>query len=109
MEITFPTSKLRKICENTLYATRLLGPDNASKLRARLDDIVAAQNVTDIIAGKPHPLLGDRAGQFSISLAGGTRLVIEPHHDTVPRKSDGSVDWVAVTAISVCYIGDYHD
>ncbi len=109
MEITFQTSKLQKICENSQYATRLLGPDNASKLRVRLDDIVAAHNVTDIVAGKPHPLLGDRAGQLSISLTGGTRLIIKPNHDIVPRKSDGSVDWIAVTAVTVCYIGDYHD
>ena len=109
MEVTFQTSKLQRICENSKYATRLLGLNDATKLQRRLDDIVAAQNVTDIVAGRPHPLKRDRAGKLSISLASGKRLVIKPNHDAVPRNSDGSVDWAAVTAVTVCFIGDYHD
>ncbi len=109
MEITFQTSTLQKICENPKIATRHLGPDNATKLQRRLDDILAAENVTDLIAGKPHPLRRDREGKLSISLAGGTRLIIKPNHDPVPSKCDGSVDWKAVTAVTVCFIGDYHD
>lgn len=109
MEITFQTSKLQKLCEDQKYAVRNLGPNNAAKLRNRLADIEAAENVTNLVAGKPHPLKRERKGQLSISLAGGTRLIIKPNHDAIPRKSDGSVDWVAVTSVAVCYIGDYHD
>ncbi len=109
MEISFQTSKLQKLCENLEFASRRLGPDNATKLRRRLADIIAADNVTDIIAGNPHSLKGDREGQFSVSLAGGTRLVFKPDHDTVPKRKDGSVNWASVTSITVCFIGDYHD
>ena len=109
MEITFQTSKLQKLCEDHKHAVRNLGPNNATKLRNRLADIEAAENVTNLIAGKPHPLQRERKGQLSISLAGGTRLIIKPNHDTISKKSDGSVDWVAVTSVTVCYIGDYHD
>ena len=109
MEITFQTSTLHKICENSKFANRRLGPDNATKLQRRLDDILAAENVTDIMAGRPHPLQGDLEGHLSISLAGGARLIIKPNHHPVPSKSDGSVDWTAVTAVTVCFIGDYHD
>ncbi len=108
MEITFQTSKLHKICENPKFATLRLGPDNATKLQHRLDDILAAEKVTDIKAGKPHPLRGDLEGHLSISL-GGTRLIIKLSHDPAPSKSDGSVDWTAVTAVTVFFIGDYHD
>lgn len=109
MEITFQTAKIEKLCKDPTYATRRLGKNNAIKLQRRLDDILAAEKVSDIVAGKPHPLGRDRRGQLSISLVGGTRLVIKPNHDPIPRKSDGSIDWAAVTAATVCYIGDYHD
>lgn len=109
MEMAYQTSKLQKLCEDHKYAIRHLGPANATKLRNRLDDIEAADNVINLIAGKPHPLNRERKGQLSISLAGGMRLIIKPNHDAVPSKSDGSVDWVAVTSVTVCHIGDYHD
>lgn len=109
MEMAFQTSTLQKLCENENFAIHRLGPTNATKLRNRLADIEAAENVTNLVAGRPHPLKGERKGQLSISLAGGTRLVIKPNHDAIPRKSDGSVDWMAVTSVTVCYIGDCHD
>lgn len=109
MEIAFQTSKLQKQCEDEKHAIRRLGPTNAAKLRNRLDDIEAAKNVIDLITGNPHPLKGERKGQLSISLAGGMRLIIKPNHDAIPRIADGSVDWLAVTSVTVCFIGDYHD
>ena len=109
MEITFQTLTLHKICEDPSFATRRLGSDNATKLQRRLDDILAAEKVTDIKAGNPHPLQRDLEGHLSISLVGGARLIIKPNHDPVPSKNDGSVDWTAVTAVTVCFIGDYHD
>ncbi|MBD2542879.1 MULTISPECIES: hypothetical protein [Planktothricoides] len=33
----------------------------ARKLKARLADSIAAANVTELQAGRPHPLKGDRA------------------------------------------------
>jgi len=87
----------------------MLGLDNAKKLRHRLGDIAAAENVTDLVAGNPHPLRGNRDGQLSISLAGGTRLVIKPSCSAIPQKSDGGIDWAAVKAVTVYFIGDYHD
>jgi proteic killer suppression protein len=27
----------------------------------------------------------------------------------VPRRDDASIDWSAVTIVSIEYIGDYHD
>lgn len=109
MEISFETTKLRRLCENSNYAIRRFGPKCATRLQRRLDDIVAANNVAELNAGKPHPLRGNRSGQLSISLIDGTRLVIQPSHDIIPKNKDGSIDWVAVTAVTVCYIGDYHD
>ena len=81
MEMAFQTSTLRKQCEDEKHAIRRLGPTNAAKLRNRLDDIEAADNVINLIAGKPHHLHRERKGQLSISLAGGMRLIIKPNHN----------------------------
>ena len=109
MEMAYQTSKLQKLCEDHKYAIRHLGPANATKLRNRLDDIEAADSVIHLIAGNPHPLKRERKGQLSISLAGGMRLIIKPNHNAGPEIDDGSVDWAAVTSVTVCFIGDYHD
>ena len=72
-------------------------------------DISAAKRVTELITGHPHPLKGDRLGQFSLDLAGGWRLVFASANDPIPRREDASVNWSAVTIVCIDYIGDYQD
>jgi toxin HigB-1 len=65
--------------------------------------------VQELVAGRPHPLKGDRAGQFALDLDGGKRLVFEPANEPIPYKQDGSIDGAIVTHICIVFIGDYHD
>lgn len=109
MEIHFKDKKIRELCEKRTVAEKKLGAACARKLRTRLDDLDAASRVSELVAGNPHPLKGDRLGQFAVDLAGGWRLVFAPDHEPCPRKSDQSVDWSQVTIICIEFIGDYHD
>ena len=109
MEIQFKDKKLRELCEKQAVAVKKLGDVCARKLRTRLADLSAASRVTELVAGNPHPLTGDRLGQFAVDLAGGWRLVFAPANDPVPRKDDTSIDWSAVTIVCIEFIGDYHD
>lgn len=109
MEITFSDSKLQKLCEQSVIAQKKLGNDCARKLRSRLADLDAASSVQDLVTGRPHPLKGDRLGQFALDLQGGKRLVFEPSNNPIPRKEDGSIHWAKVTEICIIFIGDYHD
>jgi proteic killer suppression protein len=109
MDIAFSNEKLRKLCEMRAEAERRLGADCARKLRTRLSDLDAAATVGALVAGRPHPLKGDRTGQFAVDLAGGMRLVFEPNDDSCPRLDDGAVDWHRVSHIRIVFIGDYHD
>ena len=109
MEIHFKDKKLRELCEKQAAAEKKLGAASARKLRARLDDLEAATNVKDLVAGNPHPLKNNRHGPFALDLSGGWRLVFAPRHDPLPKKADMSIDWSQVTVISIQYIGDYHD
>lgn len=109
MKIQYGDKKLRDICERQAVAEKRLGAACAGKLRVRLTAIEAATRVTDLVAGNPHPLKGDRAGQFALDLAGGRRLVFSPANDPCPMHEDGSINWSQVTIVSIEYIGDYHD
>lgn len=109
MEITFSDGKLQKLCEQSVIAQKKLGEDCARKLQSRLADLDAASTVRDLVAGRPHPLKGDRLGQFALDLQGGKRLVFEPSNDPIPYQEDGSIHWAQVTKIRIIFIGDYHD
>ncbi len=109
MEISFRDKKIKELCENGAKATKKLGADNAKKLRTRLSDLEAASNVKELVAGTPHPLRGDRYGQFAVYLHGGDRLVFSPNHDPCPELPDGGISWAEVTIICIEFIGDYHD
>ncbi|HCF0743839.1 type II toxin-antitoxin system RelE/ParE family toxin [Pseudomonas aeruginosa] len=109
MEVRYKDKKLREICEKKAAAEKKLGAASARKLQVRLLALEAATRVTDLVAGNPHPLKGDRLGQFALDLAGGWRLVFAPAHDPCPTRPDGSIEWSEITIISIEFIGDYHD
>jgi toxin HigB-1 len=109
MEITFSNHKLQKLCEQQAIAQKKLGKDCARKLRSRLSDLEAVASVQDLVAGRPHPLKGDRLGQFALDLQGGKRLVFEPANDPIPCKEDGSIHWAQVTAVRIVFVENYHD
>ncbi len=109
MEIRFKDKQLRELCEKRAVDAKKLGDIGARKLQTRLADIAAASRVTDLITGNPHPLKGDRHGQFALDLAGGWRLVFVPANEPIPRRDDAAINWSAVTIVCIEYIGDYHD
>jgi toxin HigB-1 len=109
MDISFGDDKIQKLCEQSALAQRKLGAVGARKLRARMADLMAASSVRELTTGRPHPLQGDRAGEFALDLDGGRRLVFKSNNDPIPRKEDGGIDWSNVTKICVTYVGDYHD
>jgi proteic killer suppression protein len=109
LEIKFKNKKIREMCEKRVVAEQKLGALGARKLGSRLGELEAAIQVTDLIAGNPHPLRHDRAGQFALDLVGGCRLVFAPAHNPCPTRPDGSIDWAQVKIVCIEYIGDYHD
>lgn len=109
MEIFFGDAKLQNLCEQYAIAQRKLGQACARKLQSRLADLNAASSVQELVAGRPHPLKGDRMGQFALDLDGGRRLVFKPVNDPIPQKNDESIDWARVTKVCIIFIGDYHD
>jgi toxin HigB-1 len=111
LDILFASKKLEQLCHDDKLATRTYGAPSARKLRARLDDLIAAGNLAYApkLPGRFHGLTGDRAGQYSLDLQGGCRLVFEPADEPLPLRADGTLDLAKVTTIRVVCVGDYHD
>ena len=109
MEITFDNQKLQNLCQQPALAQRKLGKSCSKKLQSRLADLMAARTVRELITGDPHPLKGNRSGEFSVKLEGGNRLVFIVANEPVPFNPDGSIDWSSVTRVCIVFIGDYHD
>jgi len=109
MDLAFANRTLKKICEDPRLAEREFGRASAKKLQSRLADLMAAIRLDDVKIGYPHPLKGDRDGQFALRLSGGHRLVFEAADDPVPETTEGAIDWREVTSIRIEFIGDYHD
>ena len=109
MDILFADDDLRSVCEQDKIARRQLGTAGAKKLQRRLADLAAATNVGELVAGRPHPLAGDRKGQFALDLDGACRLVFESADEPVPLHGAGGVDWPRVKKVRIVFIGDYHD
>lgn len=109
MDIDFANATLRALCEQHARMVGALGLPCAKKLQGRLADLEAAVFVTELIAGRPHPLKGGRLGRFAVDLHGAVRLVFEPDHDPVPRNADKSIAWNQVNKVRIVFIGDYHD
>ena len=109
MDIDFASTKLRALCEQHARMVAAFGFPCAKKLQNRLADLDAVAFVTELVAGRPHPLKGDRSGQFSLDLHGAVRLVFESDQDPVPRNTDNSIAWNQVSKVRIVFIGDYHD
>lgn len=109
MEIEFRNNRMQKLCERVKFATHELGSSCAKKLHRRIADIQAANDVSELPAGKLHPLKGERQGQFALELSDGKRLIFVSANNPTPLNEDGSMDWSRVTKIRVIEIGDYHD
>lgn len=109
MKIGYKDQKLHDLCLKRAVAQKALGAACAKKLMIRLQALEAASRVTDLSAGKPHPLKGDRSGEFALELTGGWRLTFVPANDPCPTNPDGSIAWSEVTIVTIEYIGDYHD
>ncbi|MBI4295492.1 MAG: type II toxin-antitoxin system RelE/ParE family toxin [Chloroflexi bacterium] len=80
MQIEFSTNRLAAASVSLSEASRLFGVPIGRKYIQRLTVLRAADKFTQLYghqALRLHPLKGERAGQYSITLTGNYRLIIE--------------------------------
>ena len=108
MKVVFADSNLEAIGKQAKLATRKLGQLSAKKIQLRMAELFNADHVGELVSGRPHPLQGNRLGDFAVDLHGGDRLVFRASSQPPPYKPDGSIDWNEVAAITIVEIGNYH-
>lgn len=111
MEVLFRSAKFAKTCSTRTAMVRTFGPDTARRLEARLAELEAATFLEDLRSlpqARAHELTGDRDEQISLDLDHPRRLIINVANDPVPRKSDGGLDWAAITSVVVEEVTDTH-
>lgn len=109
MVISFANQDIEGLCKQVKLATRKLGLESAKKLQRRISECYAAKTVSELVAGRPHPLEYDRLGQFALDLHKGKRLIFTATQKPPPVKTDDSIDWSKVADITMIEIEDYHD
>lgn len=112
MNVYYETRQLKRLCDESSEAQRVLGAQSARKLRMRLGELVAARDLSEISHRPPqrlHQLKGSRAARFAVSLHGGHRLVFGVADLDEAAGSSGEIVKTAVRSIVVTFVGDYHD
>jgi plasmid maintenance system killer protein len=110
MEITFKSRKLEKQLTDPKELSKSFS-QMARKVNQRLKDLSDADNLAimrTLPAARCHELTGDRKGELAVDVSGNYRMIFEPNHDPLPKKTDGGLNWEEVTKIQINEIEDYH-
>lgn len=113
MEITFATKKLMKQMNDGREMVKIHGTKRAKKLQIVLTQLNAAPNLGAFSPPyspphRCHELTGNRKGQLSLDLDHPYRLIFKPDHNPIPQRSEGGLDWRAVTEIEIIGVVDTH-
>lgn len=86
-----------------------IGHIQGKKLKQRLEELTAAENMSDIpIAARCHSLSGKLKGYYAVDLKHPYRLIFKPDHKPLPLLREGGLDKARVIQIMITKIIDYH-
>ena len=106
LQLAFNTRELRTLCESEDAAREAFGDDVAESLKARLADLRAAENIDDLVVGRPRTSAD--SGMMVLDLHGSHVLKFVPNH--VQRSVDApKAEWGRVKRIKVTSIGKHED
>lgn len=110
IQIAWRDRKLERTCSSDQAGRRAFGNERWRKLKSRIALLEQAECLADLqmAPGKWHPLSADRAGQWSASLDGNYRLIIEPIDDPLPLFADGGLDPTRAAHVKIVEVLDYH-
>lgn len=108
IQVTFTDEKLARTCGSDHDGKRRYGQD-WPVIRRRLKQLEAAPSLDEMLLGNPHPLKGELAGSWAVTISRNDRILFEVDHDPLPLLDDGGLDRSRVTAIVITEVShDYH-
>lgn len=84
MNVTFATAKLQRCYESMRAAERAWGREVAVRYADRIELMIGVEGfhrLFELAALRLHPLKGERAGEYAMTLSGRWRLIVEPSGD----------------------------
>ena len=106
MEIAFLTRHLRDLSLKGELAILEFGEELAAKFHNRLADLAAANNVYDLIAGKPRHGADEGKEFYIVNFSKDHVMVFVPNHIKIPMLDLGIVDWSKVNRVKVIKVGE---
>ncbi len=106
LEIAFADESLREFCTKKLAAESELGVVVAKRLRGRIADLRAADNVAELVTGNARTHDNDC---YIIDICGDWRLILKANHSSNPLRANKHIDWTRVTRIQIVQIGQFDD
>jgi plasmid maintenance system killer protein len=110
MTIEYSNNKLEKQLNNATETKRAFGK-MAAKILQRMDEIRSFDNLhllMQLPAAKCHALIGDRQGEWAVSISGNHRMIFVIINDPVPLMEDGGIDTGKINTIKIIGTEDYH-
>lgn len=102
MNLAFSTRDLRTICEEQIAAEREFGIEIAHELRARLADMRAAENVSELVAGRPREIVLNDDRLYVVDIAKGYRIVLRANNLRIRQQVQGKeIDWSQVDCVQI--------
>lgn len=101
MNIIYKNNKIQKACEDFSVAKREYGENNAIKLHKAIKLLIAADDIEMLLRTKMqgcHRLVGDREGQYAMTLEQPFRLVFKIVNDEIH-----------IISVKILEITNYHD
>lgn len=80
LDVTYKNTKMKRVCTEADYATKNYGELMAEKIHMRIDQIIAAETVEEMVQyriGRCHALHNNRKGQYAVDLVHPYRLIFE--------------------------------
>lgn len=104
MDLAYPSTSLRSVCEVEAVAVAEYGIAVAALLKNRMADLDAAVSIKDLVAGSPMHCEGDDRDNIVIELGGSHRLFLCANHLNNPKLETGELDWTRVSRVKVLRI-----
>lgn len=111
MNIDFKSNKLRKCCNRYTEGVREWGERIAVKVVQRLNELRAAQDLSEISSLPPprlHCVDSIRNNCWAVDIVHPMRLLFVINQIPIPLLPDGGVDKAKVTDIKIMGVEDYH-
>jgi len=108
LHLAFENRELRDICLSETASAQAYGQDVSDVLRARLADMIAAETLAEVVAGRLRNDPDDAPGTFLLSLGGGALLRFRANHPRTGLMGKASLNESRISRVMLISVETSH-